>query len=606
MKVLENRKYFIGAFFLFFSVVYISRLFYVQIFTDQYFDRAKRVSVELIEEYPMRGNIYDRNGKVLVQNEIAYDIMYTAHRSKIDTVEFCALLGIDTTEFIKRAKKAVRYSSRKASVFEPLITGNEYGPIREKMHQFKGMSVKTRTVRNYPQKSGGHVLGYLKRVNRKDSENDDYYGDNDYIGSSGIERFYEKELRGEKGYRYFLKNINGNHIGSYQNGVMDKVPVAGKNLKLSVSGELQAYGELLMSGKRGAIVAIEPATGEVLAMISAPTYDPNMLVGRQFSSNYYALEKNTNKILYQRAIKSAQPPGSIVKTMQSLIALEMGTATENTRYACNKDLVGCHNHSGPLNLPESIQNSCNPYYYNLVKNIFYKGKGKGNMGALRSGMDDWEKFVRSFGMGSKLGVDIYGEKEGNVPDTREYDQIYGRNRWNYRTIYSLSIGQGEFSLTPLQMANLATVIANKGYYYTPHFIKSIGDSMVNYSNDTMKHVTMISPSTFELVHKGMQWVIEEPGGTARIAKINGIEICGKTGTSQNPHGEDHSVFMAFAPKTNPKIAIAVFVENAGSGGSMAAPIASLMFEKYLKGVVERTELETKIIETKLYDEDTGK
>jgi penicillin-binding protein 2 len=601
MNSIENRKYFVGGFFLFFAVLYLLRVFYIQIFTDQYYERAKRISVEKVEEYPMRGNIYDRHGNALVQNEIAYDIMYTPYRSKIDTLKFCNLLGIDTSEFRERVNKAKRYSYRKASVFEPLITSAEFGPIREKLHQFKGITVKNRTVRKYPYSAAGHVLGYLTRVNERHQKQDDFYGDNDYIGSSGIESYYEETLRGEKGYSYFLRDINGNQISSYMNGELDEAPVSGSNLTLSIDAEIQAYGEELMKGKRGAIVALEPHSGEVLAMISGPTYDPNRLVGRQFSKNYFELENNPNKILYQRALKSTQPPGSIVKTMQSLIALELQVANEQTKYRCDKDLVGCHNHPSPLNMPQSIQYSCNPYYYNLVKSIFYNGQEKGNMSQLRKGMDLWESYVRSFGFGSKMGIDVFGEKEGNVPDTREYDVIYGKNRWNYRTIYSLAIGQGEFSLTPLQMANLAAVIANKGFYRTPHFIKKINDSIVDYSSEDELHKTLINEKTFDLVQTGMQWVVEEPGGTASRARIDSVVICGKTGTSQNPHGEDHSVFIAFAPRDNPKIAIAVFVENAGSGGIMAAPIASLIVEKYLKGEVKRKQLEKKILETKLYE-----
>jgi penicillin-binding protein 2 len=601
MNSVENRKYFVGGFFLFFAVLYLLRVFYIQIFTDQYYERAKRISVEKVEEYPMRGNIYDRHGNALVQNEIAYDIMYTPYRSKIDTLKFCDLLGIDTSEFRERVNKAKRYSYRKASVFEPLITSAEFGPIREKLHQFKGITVKNRTVRKYPYAAAGHVLGYLTRVNERHQKQDDFYGDNDYIGSSGIESYYEETLRGEKGYSYFLRDINGNQISSYMNGELDEAPVSGSNLTLSIDAEIQAYGEELMKGKRGAIVALEPHSGEVLAMISGPTYDPNRLVGRQFSKNYFELENNPNKILYQRALKSTQPPGSIVKTMQSLIALELQVANEQTKYRCDKDLVGCHNHPSPLNMPQSIQYSCNPYYYNLVKSIFYNGQEKGNMSQLRKGMDLWESYVRSFGFGSKMGIDVFGEKEGNVPDTREYDVIYGKNRWNYRTIYSLAIGQGEFSLTPLQMANLAAVIANKGVYRTPHFIKKINDSIVDYSSEDELHKTLINEKTFDLVQTGMQWVVEEPGGTASRARIDSVVICGKTGTSQNPHGEDHSVFIAFAPRDNPKIAIAVFVENAGPGGIMAAPIASLIVEKYLKGEVKRKQLEKKILETKLYE-----
>ena len=599
MRRLENRKYFVAGFFLFFSVLYLGRLFYVQIFTQEYFERAKSTSVEKTEEFPMRGNIYDRYGLPLVQNEIAYDIMYTPYKAQIDTFKFCELVGIDTAEFNLRVAKAKKYSYRKASVFEPLITGKDFGPIREKLFQFKGISVKNRTVRKYPAACGGHIIGYLAKVSPRDVKRDSYYGENDYVGSSGLELYYEEALRGIKGAKYFLRNINGNHIGQYMDGQLDETPVAGKDLKTTLSRELQAYGELLMTGKRGAIVAIEPSTGEVLAMISAPTYDPNRLIGRRFSKNYFELEKDSNQILFQRALKSAQPPGSIVKTMQSLIALQVGVADESTTFPCNKDLVGCHNHPSPLNLPQSVQHSCNPYYYNLVKRIFYRGND-GSQAQLYKGFEEWEEIVRSFGLGSKMGIDLYGEREGNVPDSREYDVIYGSNRWNYRTIYSLSIGQGEFSMTPLQMANLAAAIANKGYYITPHVVTAIGDTVIDFSNEEYYHRTLVDSQNFELVHQGMQWVIEEPGGTARRARIDSLHYCGKTGTSQNPHGEDHSVFMSFAPRAQPKIAMAVFVENAGAGGAMAAPIASLMIEKYLFGAVKRKKLEQEIIQKSLY------
>lgn len=607
MARLSSRKYHIVGLFAFFFIVYIGRLFYLQIISqDFYSERAKSDSVHTVVEYPIRGNIYDRNGDVLVQNDFAYDVMITMRDLKIDTLRFCELMGIDTVEFnrrvrdIKDKKKNRGYSSRIPQVFEPLIKSDEYGGIQERIFNYKGITIEKRTVRNYPNPIASHVLGHVSKVGPKTMKRDPFYISQDYIGSAGLESYYEKELRGKKGYKRYLKNIHGKNISSYLNGALDTMPEPGKNLNTTLDVQLQKYGEHLMQGKIGAIVALEPSTGEILSMVNAPTYDPNLLVGGNYGENYKRLSKDEKNIIYPRSIKSRQPPGSIVKTMQSLIALDMGLANEHTAFGCNKKLVGCHNHNSPLTLPQAVQHSCNPYYYNLVQRIMFQGNRNGNMGQLRRGMERWEEYVRSFGFGNPMGVDLYGEKDGNVPDVREYDNIYGKNRWNFRTIYSISIGQGEFSLTPLQMANLASVLANKGHYYSPHLVTKVGEEKVVRPDSLFFHKTLIDTQHFDLVHNGMQWVLEQPGGTARGSRINDITICGKTGTSQNPHGDDHSVFIAFAPRKNPKIAIAVFVENAGGGGGTAAPIASLMIEKYLKKEIERKELEKKMVEKRFY------
>lgn len=605
MGRLSSRKYHIIGLFSFFFIVYLVRLFYIQIVHEDYFAaRAKSDSVDKVIEYPIRGNIYDRRGKVLVGNEFAYDIMITMRNLKIDTLSFCTLIGIDTAQFNAKVKlikdKEINrgYSSRIPQVFRALLKSEEYGGIQEQLFNYKGISVQKRTIRNYPRPIASHVLGHVSKVSPRDLKRDKFYTRQDYKGSAGLESYYEKELRGKKGYKRYLKNIHGLHIGSYLNGKADTLPKPGYNLKTSIDIDLQEYGEYLMQGKIGAIVAIEPKTGEVLSMINAPTFDPNLLVGGSYGKNYKKLSEDEKNIIYPRAIKSRQPPGSIVKTMQSLIAMNLGLANKNTAFDCNKKLVGCHDHRTPLNLPEAVQHSCNPYYFNLVNRILYKGV---DGGSFREGMDLWEKYVRSFGFGNPLGIDLYGEKDGNVPDVREYDNIYGKNHWNFRTIYSIAIGQGEFSLTPLQMANLSCVLANKGYYYTPRIVKEIGTQEINRPDSLFYHESMIDKQHFDLIHNGMQWVLEEPGGTARSSMINDITICGKTGTSQNPHGDDHSVFIAFAPRDNPEIALVVFVENAGGGGGTAAPIASLMIEKYLKGKVERPKLEKAMVEKRFYD-----
>ncbi|MBL56106.1 MAG: penicillin-binding protein 2 [Flavobacteriales bacterium] len=604
MAKLESRKYHIALLFGFFFVIYLSRLFYVQVIANDFFtNRAKTDAVDKVVEFPVRGNIYDRNGIVLVQNEIAYDVMITLRDFEADTLRFCKLLGIDTVEFNHRLgsiKQNRGYSSRVPQVFESLMKSEDFGGIKERLFNYKGISVKKRTVRNYPKAIAAHVLGHVSKVGPRDLKKDAFYIPQDYKGSSGLEQFYEQVLRGKKGWKHYLKNRHGKHISSYLEGALDTFPKPGNNLKTTLDADLQEYGERLMRGKIGAIVALEPSTGEVLAMVNAPTYDPNLLVGGKYGKNYQSLAKDEKKILFPRAIQSRQPPGSIVKTLQSAIALDIGVANEYTSYRCNTNLVGCHNHSSPLTLPQAIQHSCNPYYYHLVNKIFNKGR-KGNMAQMRKGMDEWEKYVRSFGFGDPLGIDLHGEKDGNVPDKREYDKIYGRNHWNWSTIYSIAIGQGEFSVTPIQMANLAASIANKGYYFRPHLVTAVGEQKINFENDSSyRNQTLVDSTRFDIVQKGMQWVLEESGGTALRSRLDSITICGKTGTSQNPHGDDHSVFMAFAPRKNPEIAIAVFVENAGGGGGTAAPIASLMIEQYLKGDVERVELEKEMIDKVFY------
>lgn len=606
MASLESRKYHIYALFAFFFLVYLLRLFYVQIIAKDFFEnRAEHDAVDVDVEYPPRGNIYDRHGKVLAQNEIAYDIMITMRDFKVDTQKFCSLLQIDTALFNQKineikSKKNKGYSTYIPQEFISLMKSEKFGGIKERLFNYKGVSVKKRTIRNYPKPIGAHVLGYTNKVSSSDLRRDKYYTPRDYKGASGLESYYEKKLRGQKGVRRYLTNIKGERIAPYLEGALDTVSIAGENLSTTIDVNLQEYGEYLMQGKIGAIVAIEPSSGEVLTLVNAPTYDPNLLSGGKTGANYKILESKSGNILYQRAIKSRQPPGSIVKTMQSAIALDLGLANKFTAYHCNKNLVGCHNHDSPLTLPESIQSSCNPYYYHLVNKIFTKGR-KGNTAQLRKGMDEWEKYVRSFGFGSPLGIDLYGEKDGNVPDKREYDVIYGKNRWNWRTIYSIAIGQGEFSVTPLQMANLACIMANKGHYYRPHLVKEIGIQNIVVRDSLFRRKTLIDSVHFEVIHNGMQSVLEGDGGTAKRSRIPNITVCGKTGTSQNPHGDDHSIFIAFAPRQNPKIAIAVFVENAGGGGGTAAPIASLMIEKYFNKKIQRKELETEIIKKVFYD-----
>ncbi|MCX6183317.1 MAG: penicillin-binding protein 2 [Bacteroidetes bacterium] len=591
MNPTSDRQYVIVGIFSTLAIIFVFRLFYLQVINPEFQDKALNMGRKVVVEFPMRGTIYDRNGHIMAHNEIAYDLIVLPKEVKVDTFEFCKLLNIDTAEFNRRLKIAKTYpnAAYKESVFQELISVEDFARISEQLYRYKGFSAQRRNVRNYPKPSGAHVLGYMQKVSVNDKQRDEFYVNNDYIGRSGLEMYYEKDLRGVKGIKYLRRDRNNNIKGPYKEGTLDEKSAPGKDLYTSIDAVLQEYAEQLMQGKRGSIVAIDPSTGEVLCMVSAPTYNPNDLVGRYFSKNYDTIFNSPGQPLFFRSIAATQPPGSIVKTMQAAIAQQFGVANPNTRYPCNKSLVGCHDHPGPLNLPQSVQSSCNPYYYNLVKTILYAEKSGNEFTTIEHGLNRWEDVVRSFGMGNPLHIDLAGEKDGNVPDSREYNKTYGRGHWNYRTVYSLSIGQGEFALTPLQMTNLAVIIANKGKYYTPHVVKKVGDRELNYKDSV--HVVKVESKYFDVVQDGMQWVIEERGGTAGRAKIDSLHYCGKTGTSQNPHGEDHSVFIAFAPRENPKIAISVYIENAGKGGLWAAPIASLVIEKYLRGQISRKELE---------------
>jgi penicillin-binding protein 2 len=454
-------------------------------------------------------------------------------------------------------------------------------------------------MRNYPFKSGANIMGYLSEVNREEVESDRFYRPGDNIGRSGIEKFYERELRGRKGIKYIVTSALNNAIEPFADGKYDTTARQADPLKLGLDMIIQSYGEKLMKNKKGCIVAIEPSTGEILAMVSAPSYDPNMLVGkRNISENYPKLALDKNMPLFPRPLQAEYPPGSIFKLVQSLIGMQEGVITEDSGFPCDKSMVGCHNHPSARNVAEAVQYSCNPYYYAVVRRIIQQGKKKRLFADAEYGLNKWHRYMTSFGLGKTLDADVSGQRPGLIPDAKYYDKWYGHHQWAFSTIRSISIGQGEVKLTPLHMANIAAIIANKGWYYVPHFVKSIGRKgpLVEYRT---KKRTMVNAKHFWPVIEGMRRVVNENGGTARMARLENIMICGKTGTVQNPHGEDHSVFIAFAPMNKPKIAIAVFVENAGFGGTWAAPIASLMIEKYIKRKITDKEKEKRILEAKL-------
>lgn len=619
MRNIDNRKYIIALFFVLIPVAFIVRLFYMQVVDDKWKDRAAQISENKILTYPARGIVFDRNGEKIISNEVYYDIQVVPKQTKnTDSVALVKLLGITMEEYTEKMNKARNYSYRKPSEIVRQIPPNEFALIAPELYKYQGFFEVARTLRIYPKHSAAHLLGYMNEVNAADIEKDSYYKSGDYIGRSGIEKMYEKQLRGQRGVKYFLQDAIGIATDQYEGGKYDTLAVQGKNITLSIDGELQAYGERLMQNKLGSIVAIEPATGEILALVSAPTYDPNLLVGRHLGKNYGELEADTLLPLQNRPMNSAYPPGSIFKTIMGLIGMQEGVITANSSFACNKSLSGCHSHPTARGVSDGVKMSCNPYFIQLTRRIIQQGKDPSIFKDAAIGLDIWAKYVESFGIGKDLYTDFPTDVSGNVPNTNYYDnefpsknKPYGKYRWAFSTIQSIAIGQGEVLVTPMEMANLAAILANRGYYYYPHFIRSIEGAHVP-DIYLEKQKTMVDPIHFEPVIDGMWRVIHESGGTARRARLDSIAICGKTGTVENfknINGEvfqltDHSNFIAFAPMEKPQIAISVFIENSGFGGTWSAPLASLMIEKYITGTVQDTVKENRILNAVLIpDED---
>ena len=598
----QDRKYILYAFVVGVAIILIIRLVFLQLTGDDYKSQAENNTLRNIIVHPPRGLIYDRNGKLLVYNEAVYDLMVVPNRAKnIDTLAICNLLDIDKEGYIRRMKKAKSRSYYKATIFEKQISKENAPFLREKLFRFPGFYFVARSLRYYPKPIAAHLLGYIGEVNQKDLDRDSFYTSGDYIGISGIEKTYEKVLRGKTGIQKLMVDNLNRIKGSFYDGKFDIPAVSGLFVSLGLDLDLQEYGEKLMNNKKGGIVAIDPATGEILALISSPTYDPNMLVGRIRSTNYGILLHDSLKPLLNRALISSYPPGSTFKLINALIGQQEKVLFPETKYSCHGGFhfggltVGCHHHASPLNLEQSVQHSCNAYYCNVYRSILENPRYHSS----EKGFRKWRSYVIKMGFGHKFPIDLPYEKAGNIPKAEYYDKYYGKGHWNAITTISLSIGQGEILTTPLQLANQAAFIANRGYYYIPHIIKTIEGKDSIDARFYEKHYVGIDEKYFEPVIAGMAGVTL-PGGTARMAHIDSIEVCGKTGTAQNPHGENHSVFIAFAPKNNPKIAIAVFVENSGYGGSWAAPIASLMIEKYIAGDISK---KRKYIEKRMLEGD---
>lgn len=611
MRNIDNRKYVIAIIFVLIPIIFIVRLFYMQVVDDQWKERAVQISENKILTYPARGIVYDRNKVKIISNEIYYDIhVIPKQTAGTDSVSLVKLLGISMEEYVKKMNIARAYSKRKPSELVRQIPPDEFAQIAPELYKYPGFYEVARTLRIYPKKIAAHVLGYMNEASPQDIERDHYYKPGDYIGRTGIEKMYEKQLRGHRGVKYYLQDAIGIATGQYEDGKYDTLAVQGQSITLSLDWELQAYGERLMKNKLGSIVAIEPETGEILAMISAPSYDPNLLVGRHLGKNYLMLQEDSLLPLQNRSINSAYMPGSIFKTVMALIGMQEGVITENSSFPCNKSLVGCHNHPTAQGVSDGVKMSCNPYFVQLTRRIIQQGKDRSIFKDAAIGLDIWAEYVRSFGIGTDMHTDFPTNVHGNVPDAAYYDS-HLNFRWAFSTIQSIAIGQGEVTITPLEMANLAAVIANRGYYYSPHFIREIEGSEIPEIYRT-KNMCKVDSAYFAPVIDGMWRVVHEAGGTARRARLDSIAVCGKTGTVENfkkINGTvyqltDHSNFMAFAPMDNPKIAISVFIENTGFGGTWSAPVASLMIEKYLTGTVQDTAKENRILNANLIPDES--
>ncbi|MBE3084727.1 MAG: penicillin-binding protein 2 [Bacteroidetes bacterium] len=594
-----NRKYVIMALIVLASLCLIIRLFFIQVVKDSYKLSADNNVLRYVTQYPARGLIYDRNGKWIVFNQAAYDLMVVpAQASKIDTTGFCNLLGITGELFRERMKAAINYSKRAPSVFLKQISVEAYARLQEKMFMYPGFYVQPRTLRKYSKPVAAHVLGYVSEVDDGITRKDPYYKPGDYIGKSGIEEAYEKELRGRRGVKIFLVDVYSRVKGSYADGSKDTLAVQGTNIISGIDLDLQEYGELLMKNKRGSIVAIEPKTGEVLTLVSSPNYDPGLLVGRIRSENFAKLLADTLEPLYNRALMASYPPGSSFKPINGLIALQEQVISPSTLFGCHNGylFLACHSHRSPLILQDAIMMSCNSYFCQAFRKILENPKYP----SVSEAYEKWKGYLNEFGFGNKLGTDFVNELSGFIPAGSYYDKYYGKGKWKALTVISMAIGQGEVGTTPLQMANMTAAIANRGYYYTPHIVKSIGTAGNIDTRFTTKHLISIDSINFEEIIKGMDAAVNGGAGkTAGIAALKDIIVCGKTGTAQNPHGKDHSVFIAFAPKDDPKIVIMVVVENAGFGATFAAPIASLMIEKYIKGEVSNKDREQSMLNLNL-------
>ncbi|WP_282041052.1 penicillin-binding protein 2 [Winogradskyella flava] len=594
------------------GLVFIGRLFYLQVYGGYDYDVYEDNAIRKVYNYPKRGYVYDRNGKLLVANQPSYDVMVIPREVKpmdsLEINEFCQLLKITREDYDKKLERATNYSPRLSSPFVSQLSKSDYAVLQEKMRKYEGFYIQKRSLRSYQTTIGANVLGDIGEVNRGIISKQPYYRLGDLIGKQGIEQTYEKTLRGVKGIKFIQKDRFNKDIEPFKEGKLDTLPVPGKDITITIDAKLQAYGELLMTNKRGGIIAIEPSSGEILAMISGPSYNPNLLVGRDRSKNFSKLYNDSiAKPLFDRGLQAMYPPGSPFKTLNALVALQEGVVTEDERFSCSLGYrygnrkMGCHAHRSPVNMNTGVSQSCNAYFANVYRRIIDKYDSPAE------GMDNWNKHIKSFGLGNYLNNDLSVGQPGKVPSAETYDRGYGKNRWYTTFTISNAIGQGEVLATPIQLANMAAAIGNRGYYYTPHIIKNIEGEIIPLKFTTPKRTT-IDNEHFEPVVQGMFDVYNK--GTAEMLRVKGIDICGKTGTAENfaiidsvkTQLTDHSIFVAFAPKDNPKIAIAVFVENGYFGSRFAGRMASLMIEYYIRGEITRKDMESFVLRYSLEHE----
>lgn len=600
---LEKRKYVICGFLLIIAVIFSVRLFSLQISETKYKKSADTNAFLHKTIYPARGLVYDRNGELVVYNQAAYDVMLIPRDVEpFDTLDFCNTLNITVEQYHKRVeemKKTPGYSSYTPQRLLSHLSAQDYGRLQEKLYRYPGFFIQKRTVRDYIHHSAANVLGNIREANAKDIENDPYYSPGDYTGDLGVEKSYEKHLRGIKGFEILIRDARGRIQGHYEDGAQDIQPVDGRNLKLGLDIKLQEYAEQLMAGKRGAVVAIEPKTGEILCLVTAPNYDPSLMVGQQRGANYRMLSNDPTRPLFDRSIMAGYPPGSTFKPTQGLIFLQEGIITPETAYPCYHGYiqgglrVGCHGHGSPLPLKPALQTSCNAYFCHGFRNMIDK---RSKYGRVENAFEIWKNHMVSMGYGYRTGVDLPGERPGFIPNAEFYGKFY-KDRWSANTIISIAIGQGEILATPLQIANLSATIANRGWFITPHVVKEVQDTLLEAEYTTKRYPT-IDRKHYDVIAEGMRMAVT--GGTCRRAAFGDVAVAGKTGTAQNPHGKDHSAFMGFAPYDDPKIAVAVYVENAGFGATFGVPIGSLVMEKYLMGEVSRKDLEENMMNTSVY------
>jgi penicillin-binding protein 2 len=589
---LERRRYILSGAVIIISIIFLVRLFYLQVVDSEYKTWADSNAFLKKTQYPSRGMIYDRNGKLLVYNQPAYDVMLIMSETQpFDTLEFCRSVGITKQQFdrqiaeIKDRRYNPGYSAYVPQVFMKQLSAQDYGALQEKLYKFPGFYIQNRTIREYAYPNAALLLGNIGEVSKHDIAEDNYYVQGEYSGRSGVERSYESTLRGEKGVEILLRDARGRIQGKYENGTYDKAPVSGKNIKLALDIDLQILGEELMQNKVGSIVMIEPATGEILCMVSSPSYDPSILVGRQRGRNHAMLEADPLKPLFDRSIMGTYPPGSTFKPAMGLIYLQEGVITTETHYSCagGYPLLGgkpkCHGHPSPLSIVPAIATSCNAFFCWGLHDMI---DSRRRYSSVAEGLDVWREHLRGMGYGHKLGIDLPGEKPGQIPGSKMYNSMYKEGRWVSSTIISVAIGQGEVLATPIQMCNLATTVANRGYFYTPHIAHEIESNSLDTAY-TRKNYTMVGKQYYDVLAQGMRGAVT--GGTCRGAALPNVEVCGKTGTAQTPFGKDNSIFIGFAPYDNPKVAIAVLVEHGGFGATIAVPIAKLMLDKFFNGEV---------------------